>query len=212
MTTELIVGVIGFGTAVVGLATAYLSRTRHVIHRHEHSETRESEPSAAVRAPEIELEVEDEREDCEDVPTVGGSQESGGNKYGQAAIRAVERCRGPGARLTPPEAWESATTELFGAGTPAQRKGCPKGAFLGLCQAGYVVGVPSGDYCRSVKNRDYAVAAAELLAREPQLAEDCVRLWQRVLGGVTKQHNSQMHVVLALWRSGLLSVPERTRA
>ena len=47
MPTEVLVGLIGFGTAVVGLATAYLSRTRHVIHRHEPSESKEAAKAAS---------------------------------------------------------------------------------------------------------------------------------------------------------------------
>lgn len=126
-------------------------------------------------------------------------------------MRAVELFRN-GASITPSAAWEIATTELFGAKTPAQTKGCPKGAFLGLCQAGYVAGVPGGEYTRSEKNKDYAVAAIELLRLEPGLASDLPELWRRVLRGVPKQHNSQMHVVAALWWGKLLSVPENTNA
>jgi hypothetical protein len=107
--------------------------------------------------------------------------------------------------MTPPAAWERATVELFGAGTPAQKKACPKEAFFGLCQAGYVVGVPAGAYGRGEKNKAYATAAAGLLAREPGLASDWAELWRRALGGASKRHNSQMHVVIALREKGLLS-------
>lgn len=164
-----------------------------------------SEPKSKPR-PVVDSSDTDEEETCDEVhmPSSGGA---GDNKYGQAAIRAVELYRMSGGRMTPPEAWDTATTELFGVGTPAQQKGCPKGAFLGLCQVGYVAGIPGGSYSRSVKNSAYAVRAAELLAREPALATNWAELWRRVLAGVTKQHNSQMHVVTALWNSGLLSGP-----
>src|SRR4051812_5329612 len=39
MTTEVLIGVVAFGTAVVGLITAYVSRTKRVIHRIEHGGT-----------------------------------------------------------------------------------------------------------------------------------------------------------------------------
>lgn len=203
MTTEVIVGVLSFGTAVIGLVTAYVARNRHVTHRHELVTEPVSPP------PEIKTlvgtaggDLADEGCATTDVETNAGVATS--NKYGRAALRAVEICRTTTAPLTPPEAWELATSELFGAGTPAQKKGCPKGAFLGLCQVGYVTGIPKGDYTRSEKNREYAVAAAALLAAEPQLADNWPELWKRVLKGDSKQHNSQMQVVIALWQYGLL--------
>jgi hypothetical protein len=201
VTTEVLVGLIGFGTAVV-LATACMSRSRHIVHRHEIHEPAEDE--------DAELETDsDDALPCEEGTGGPADREREGNKYAIAALRAVELCRGAG--MTPPEAWEQATIELFGVGTPAQKKGCPKGAFLGLCQAGYIAGVPRGEYGRGVKNKGYAVAAAELLARKPALAADWGELWRRTLGGAAKQHNSQMHVVIALWKKGVLSVPEAAR-
>lgn len=207
MATEVLVGLIGFGTAVVGLATAYLSRTRHVIHRHDPSELGEPHHAVAVESEEGESERDtSSRSEGADVPPTAG-----GNKYGRAAVRAVELCRTE-ARMTPPEAWDVATSEMFGAGTPAQCKGCPKSAFLGLCQAGLVVDVPRGDYCRGEKNMGYAVAAAKILGREPALASNLADLWRRSIAGAVKRHNSQMNVVVALWCAGLLRTTERVEA
>jgi hypothetical protein len=45
----------------------------------------------------------------------------------------------------------------------AQKKGCPRGAFLGLCEEGLVKGIPAGNYTTSKDNKAYAVRAAELL-------------------------------------------------
>ncbi|HEU4556286.1 MAG TPA: hypothetical protein VFS20_00505, partial [Longimicrobium sp.] len=75
----------------------------------------------------------------------------------------------------------------------------------GLCEEGLVNGVPPGTYTPSIENKAYAVRAAALLAKQPELAESSPQaLWNQVLGGISKQHNAQMDVVLALHRSGLL--------
>jgi len=57
VTTELIVGIVSFATAVIGLVTAYISRMRHVIHRHEQPKSQEPERSHTGRPFEIELEM-----------------------------------------------------------------------------------------------------------------------------------------------------------
>jgi hypothetical protein len=46
MSNEMIVALIAFGTAIVGLLTAYVSRTQHVIHRHENQQATEPAVSA----------------------------------------------------------------------------------------------------------------------------------------------------------------------
>jgi hypothetical protein len=46
--------------------------------------------------------------------------------------------------------------------------------------------------------------AVRLLREQPHLAANAAALWDRVLAGVPKQHNSQMDVVLALWKAGLI--------
>lgn len=226
MPTELLVGLIGFGTATVGLVAAYISRTRHVIHRHEQAPnpgmlnpSRERTSSAPV-APlpaitmdlgknqnriELDVDTPDDEDNASRAAEGPVHQPGRTNKYAVAAVRAVELVRAMPGRVTPPDAWEVATTEIFGSGTPAQVKGCPKGAFLGLCQAGYVIGIPAGDYTRSEKNRDYAVSAAEALPDDPVLAANAEALWNRVMAGEPKRHNSQMHVVIALWKQGMLT-------
>lgn len=87
-----------------------------------------------------------------------------------------------------------------------QEKGCPRGAYLGLCEAGLVAGIPAGKYTRSRDNKRYALRAVELLVAEPSLAETEPKdLWERVMDGESKAYNSQMDVVLALWHSGLIA-------
>jgi len=38
-------------------------------------------------------------------------------------------------------------------------KGCPRGAFLELCEAGMIKGIASGKYTRSKRNKEYAIDA-----------------------------------------------------
>ena len=50
--------------------------------------------------------------------------------------------------------------KMFGEATTAQIKGCPKNAFLGLCEEGLVVDIEKGYYTErstSHKNKDYAI-------------------------------------------------------
>lgn len=129
-------------------------------------------------------------------------------KYGQAAVKAVSLVNG-GPRLDPIRAWNRATSVLFGSGSTSQKKSCPRDAFLGLCQAGLVRGVPAGQYTRSQDNAGYAVAAARLLHQNASLANlSCPQLWARVLQHVgmrgSKTHNGQMDVVLSLFQNSLL--------
>jgi hypothetical protein len=127
------------------------------------------------------------------------------NKYGQAAIKAQNLIESRFA-ATPLEAWNIATTEIMGE-CWAQKKPCPKNAFLGLCEAGLVRGVPKGNYAErsnSHKNKGYAIKAVELLKMNPALANDKKALWAYVMDGVTMSHNYQMDVVVALWESKFL--------
>lgn len=81
------------------------------------------------------------------------------NKYGQAAVRAVELIETKRAN-TPREAWEIVTTEFFGAGTPSQCKGCPRNTFLALCETGSKKGIAPGVYTSSKKNKSYAISSS----------------------------------------------------
>ena len=127
-------------------------------------------------------------------------------KYGQAALAAVKLYRNSPA-LSPRSAWDQATVGIFGERTDSQKKGCPRDAFLGLCEAGLVKGIPKGSYCRSVLNKNYAIAALLYLGNNPSFADKPARLWQLLMHGRQKVHNSQMDVVLALWNQGLIVAP-----
>jgi hypothetical protein len=126
------------------------------------------------------------------------------SKYGEAAVAAVEMVT---QRRVPhaPDAWEAAVTRTFPGRLASQRKGCPRGAFLGLCGEGLIKGVPKGSYTRSLLNKQYAVDAVALLRQRPTLSENPTELWHLVICGKEKVHNSQMDVVIALWRRGLVA-------
>jgi len=124
-------------------------------------------------------------------------------RYGQAAIMAVELIK-TGKEKNPIDAWEIATCQIFGKGTSMQRKGCPKGAFLGLCEEGLINGIPSGRYTRSHKNKSYAVKAVQMLKNNPTKHYTEKTLWNEVIGHKDKAYNQQMDVVITLWEKGYI--------
>ena len=127
------------------------------------------------------------------------------SSYGKVALVArrllVER-----EGLDPREAWDDAARLIFPSSPSCQKKGCPRAAFLGLCEEGLVKGVTRGTYTRSRKNKGYALKAVELLTEDPTLVQCKARLWERVVYPQSKAHNDQMDVVLALWHKRLLLV------
>ncbi|MDY6826617.1 MAG: hypothetical protein SVV67_05500 [Bacillota bacterium] len=125
------------------------------------------------------------------------------NKYGQSAILASqlleqEECSSPS------QAWERATEIIFREGsTSSRKKACPRNAFLGLCEGGYIKTVKAGVYCRSTKNKKYATEAVKLVNEDPDLAYKKKLLWEKV-AGTNVTHNNQMDVVIALFQGGLI--------
>ena len=84
------------------------------------------------------------------------------NKYGEAALIAA-RMETYGKAITPAARWDQATAKLYPTSPSAQRKGGPRFAFLSLCEAGLVKGIPAGQYAPSNKNKSYATRAVSLL-------------------------------------------------
>ncbi len=125
-------------------------------------------------------------------------------KYGRAAVLATHNFVTSIAN-SPMGAWKLAVTSLFPDSTSAQSKGCPRGAYLGLCEEGMVKGIAPGSYTASKQNKSYALQAYSLLLSDSSLSKDSQNLWKKVIGGGEKVHNNQMDVVLALWESGLLA-------
>ena len=122
--------------------------------------------------------------------------------YRDAAVLAVELISS-GNCAKPAAAWHQATSKLFPSSASLRNKGCPKGAFLGLCNEGLVVGVDSGNYSKSSKNGEYAIDAVKVLRKNKFLASQPDLLWKKVAGNA-KTQNNQMDVVIALWEAGLI--------
>lgn len=122
--------------------------------------------------------------------------------YGLAAIRAAERLIRSG--NDPEYAWKQAVREVFPADSASLDKGCPRGAFLGLCKRGAIDGVRGFYELKDTKNGDYACLAWQALKREPVLASNRGALWEKVHADAVNE-NGQLDVVLALWNAGLLT-------
>ena len=123
------------------------------------------------------------------------------NRYGEAALMATRQ--GSSADINPVARWESAMKRLYPTSRAAREKGCPRGAFLGLCEEGLVKGIPAGRYTASKDNKAYAVHAAALLTEGTQIWSTST-LWKAVTNDPPKIHNSQMDIVLALWKNDLI--------
>lgn len=121
--------------------------------------------------------------------------------YGKAAVRAVHLyITGPA--KDPEQAWTEAICTLTSKAS-CQKKGCPRDAFLGLCEAGLVKGIPSGHYTDSKENKGYALDAVRILKRGASFAITQTGLWRMVVKE-SKCHNGQMDVVIGLWSDGLI--------
>lgn len=138
-------------------------------------------------------------------------KQTGGNKmgrYGKAAIEAAGLLKsGRIAELG--GAWEKAICQVSNKGTSSHRKGCPRNAFLGLCEAGKIKGVRPGNYTKSKKNKKYAVKAVEILQKNSALCSNKSKLWRKVMEKIgekiSKSHNGQMDVVVSLWKDWINS-------
>jgi hypothetical protein len=124
-------------------------------------------------------------------------------KFGEVAIEAVGRL-GSGASRSPVDAWRAAAEAAFPNSPSSADKGCPKGAFLGLCEDGLVLGAPKGTWTGSALNKAYAVRAVAALRADPAWLQRKRDLWREVSGPGTKVENGQLDVVFSLWRAGLI--------
>ena len=93
--------------------------------------------------------------------------------------------------------------KLYATSPVAQQLASPRTAFLGLCEAGLVKGIPAGEYTDAKDKKTYAARAVALLieAARPWSRSD---LWQAVTDGDGTKHSSQMDIVLALWKNDLI--------
>jgi len=104
-------------------------------------------------------------------------------KYGNAAIKATKLMRS-GRGVDPQEAWNIAVTEVFPTQMASRKKGCPRGAYLGL--------------------KGYALEALKALMENPSIVNDHRMLWKKVMKGAEKVENNQMDVVTSLFQRGYL--------
>jgi len=123
------------------------------------------------------------------------------NRYGEAALMAA-RMETYGKALTAAERWQDAVKKLYPTTPAGQKKAGPRAAFLGLCEAGLVKNMPSEPKSAPHRNKDYAVEAVRLLREDGH--KSISQLWAAVSAGDTVEHASQMDVVLALWKNGLI--------
>lgn len=122
--------------------------------------------------------------------------------YRDAAILAVELILS-GNRVEPAAAWDQAARKLFPSSASLREKGCPRGAFLGLCAEGLIVGVEPGNYAKLSRNGKYAIDAVKVLRQNKFLASQPNLLWKKVAGNA-KSQNHQMEVVIGLWEAGVI--------
>ena len=123
-------------------------------------------------------------------------------KYGEAAVCAIELIHS-GEYDDPREAWEKACAEIG-----VDPKKCTRSAYLGLCEEGKIKNVNRGVY--SIRgfenNKKRALLALNILRSCPGFAEEKpIKLWKKVIEKEERDinHDSQMHVVLALFEAGL---------
>ena len=123
------------------------------------------------------------------------------NRYGEAALQAV-RMNLYGKALTPVERWQDAVQKLYPT-QAGQKKKAPREAFVGLCDAGLVKGITVDNNSVGNRNKDYAVAAVELLRAGTH--KTVTQLWSAVTDSDGTEHACQMDVVLALWKNNLIN-------
>ena len=122
------------------------------------------------------------------------------NRYGEAALIAV-RMETYGKAVTARERWDEAVKQVYPTTPIGQKKAGPRQAFVGLCGTGLVKGI-SGAEGKVSPNGQYAVEAVKLLAAGTHTTVS--QLWAAVTKGEAGEHASQMDVVLALWKNGLI--------
>ncbi len=125
-------------------------------------------------------------------------------QYGKAAVLATAFCT-QRKGLCPDDAWDLAIAKISDS-DESRKKICPKHAYLGLCEAGLVTGIPKGQYSATKNNVNgrYALDAHKALKSDPTLVNDRKRLWDRIEEPRAKNENSQLDVVITMWSKGLL--------
>lgn len=127
------------------------------------------------------------------------------NIFGEVAVKAT-RLLNSATISDPRQAWRSAAQAL-GCSPSMTVKGCPRSAFLGLCEEGLVKGfaAPSERLTRSADNKRYAIKAVEALRRDETLRCRPADLWREATQPRTIAPNGQIDVVLGLWAEDMIS-------
>ena len=123
------------------------------------------------------------------------------NKYAQVAINTVNFINKNGGN--PILIWLKEANYIFGEYKASAMKGCPRAAFLGLCEEGLVKGIPCGNYTKSKKNKEYAIEAVKFLKENSADNLTPKKLWTRITFN-EKTHNSQMDIVYELFKRGYI--------
>ena len=74
-----------------------------------------------------------------------------------------------------------------------------------LAELGVISGISPGEYTKSVENKKYAELALKLLCEDSSWLNNPSKLWEKIMEGTEKKHNSQMDVVTALWQAKLFN-------
>lgn len=82
------------------------------------------------------------------------------------------------------------------------KKGCPRLAFIGLCENNLIKGIEIKNSDKESLNKNYAVEAVKVLKNDKRNYTG-KELWEEI-GNKDKKHNSQMNIVLALWEKGMI--------
>lgn len=82
------------------------------------------------------------------------------------------------------------------------KKGCPRLAFIGLCENNLIKGIEIKNSDKESLNKNYAVEAVKVLKNDKKNYTS-KELWEEI-GNKDKKHNSQMNIVLALWKKGMI--------
>jgi hypothetical protein len=127
--------------------------------------------------------------------------------FGQVAVEATKYAIEKD--ISPVDAWRE-VIETKNVSESTKIKGCPRSAYLGLCQEGYVKDINCGDFTKSIKNKIYAINAVKNIPpSEPIPAKS--ELWKIATNGELVAHNGQMNVVIALWKNGLINIEKTMR-
>ena len=142
------------------------------------------------------------------------------SQFGEVACLAVElavEMVQEGKEVDPEKAWRKAA-EKKNLSVEGQKKVCPRCAFLGLAEEGYIKGIPCGSYINSddeknKKNKKYALAGVILLRGYPNHRINKARMWRSIQNmwrlmrddSIAKHHNNQLDVVVALYENGYIT-------